>query len=113
MESKIIVFRSGPISPFVKTSIPKRSGILKRLSLVNSGLPFLVSVTSLISNLAALLPISMAAILIFSKIFWKFSQNSRKNFFFKDRKNQKKKATNHELILFYKLLHPVRQNKFL
>ena len=68
-----ISFLSLPISPVVKTSIPNLKGILRRFSFTNSGFPFLGSFTSLMSNLAALLPMSIAAIFMFYISFglWK------------------------------------------
>jgi hypothetical protein len=53
------VFSAG-ISRLAKTSKPRRKGTLTRLILLNSGFPEFV-VTSEISSLAALLPISIAA----------------------------------------------------
>src|SRR5579871_3079754 len=69
----IIAVFSWEISFFSNTSKPRRSGTLTRLSLLNSGLPFSV-VTSEISNLAALLPISIAASLIYWVWFIKQQQ---------------------------------------
>src|SRR4030095_5649118 len=49
------------ISPLSNTSKPKRSGTRIRAILINSGVTRVPGTTSLINNLAALLPISMAA----------------------------------------------------
>src|SRR6478752_4846227 len=57
------------ISPFSKTSKPNRSGTRTRLSLLNCGFP-LLTIASDINNLAALLPMSIAA--NFTYVFFYF-----------------------------------------
>src|SRR5437588_12737004 len=57
----ILSVRSGEISPLSNTSKPRRRGTRTSAILINSGLAFVPGTTSLINNLAALLPMSMAA----------------------------------------------------
>src|SRR6476620_572714 len=58
------------ISPLSNTSKPKRSGTRIRAIFINSGVTRVPLTTSLINNLAALLPISMAANLTMLQIFF-------------------------------------------
>src|SRR5438477_354127 len=57
----ILSVRSGEISPLSNTSKPRRRGTRTSAIFINSGLAFVPGTTSLINNLAALLPMSMAA----------------------------------------------------
>src|ERR1700693_2457446 len=75
MVLKIISFLPGEIICCSKTSKPRRNGTLMRFSLLNSGLPLFIT-TSEISKRAALLPMSIAASLIYCAGF----SGSRNNF---------------------------------
>src|SRR6266487_176093 len=59
------------ISPLSNTSKPRRRGTRTSASFINSGLALLPGITSLINNLAALLPISMAANLTMLQNFFR------------------------------------------
>src|SRR5215510_12155982 len=58
------------ISPLSNTSKPRRSGTRMRVIFINSGVTRVPGTTSLINNLAALLPISMAANLTMLQSFF-------------------------------------------
>src|SRR5689334_10482585 len=57
----ILSVLAAEISPLSNTSKPRRRGTRIRVIFINSGVTRVPGTTSLINNLAALLPISMAA----------------------------------------------------